>query len=569
MTKIELLPLYREIFDFLFEILLQKRREGEDFEFHLSPQWDNEHEIRFLRGRLRLSFLYLTENTFKPSLKLDVTCHTEEEGRSEEIKKYMKSESTIEELKKIFGFKFRSESRMTEITRDNLLISYTLIYTDYEEQSIKENLFPFLQDFIDNKKPKVAEYFKEWNFSMQRSEMERNILVAKEKWISEKYTEKYKNLEAEYSFRLLDIFVRDFRGIKNLAIEDIPANTQWIFLTGENGYGKTTILQAILLSLFGSEEEKNDTNAHKDAVLEAIVLDKEKKVTANLSYGMYGQNISFNYVPRSFKNHIVAFGSERLLTSIDGISVTGSLMGKENGKLKAIDSELYKMGINPDNPTLYPRFTLLKNTLCKFIPHLKDIHADGVERKTIYTEQDEEGNELPPVTFDKLAAGFKSMINLIGNIVLRLASDADNQANPELLSGVVIIDEIDLHLHPKMQRFLVEKLTALFPKVQFIVSTHSPIPLLGAPKETVILHVDRNAEEGITVEKLAIDWENFTPDVLFSSPIFDFKTITPKSHNQSLGVRTEYTYDETLLNDEVNRRINARSDKYKSIFGKS
>ena len=48
-----------------------------------------------------------------------------------------------------------------------------------------------------------------------------------------------------------------------------------------------------------------------------------------------------------------------------------------------------------------------------------------------------------------------------------------------------MIDELDLHLHPQWQRTIVESLRTAFPKIQFIASTHSPIPLLGAPNNSI------------------------------------------------------------------------------------
>ena len=64
--------------------------------------------------------------------------------------------------------------------------------------------------------------------------------------------------------------------------------------------------------------------------------------------------------------------------------------------------------------------------------------------------------------------------------------------NPNLLDnviketdGIVMIDEIDMHLHPSWQRKIVDSLTTTFPKVQFIFTTHSPTVLTNVPKENI------------------------------------------------------------------------------------
>ncbi|MBK8563034.1 MAG: AAA family ATPase [Saprospiraceae bacterium] len=53
--------------------------------------------------------------------------------------------------------------------------------------------------------------------------------------------------------------------------------------------------------------------------------------------------------------------------------------------------------------------------------------------------------------------------------------------------GIVIIDEIDLHLHPRWQRKIVRKLTEVFPKLQFIITTHSPLILGSIRSENIRL----------------------------------------------------------------------------------
>lgn len=114
---------------------------------------------------------------------------------------------------------------------------------------------------------------------------------------------------------------------------------------------------------------------------------------------------------------------------------------------------------------------------------------------------------------------------MIGDMIIRLSEEQPNIDDFTQLAGIVIIDEFDLHLHPKMQRELVERLTDTFPKVQFIVSTHSPIPFLGAPKNSVFIKVDRDKEKGITLEKLDIDISKLTPNTILTSPVFGFEDI--------------------------------------------
>ena len=88
---------------------------------------------------------------------------------------------------------------------------------------------------------------------------------------------------------------------------------------------------------------------------------------------------------------------------------------------------------------------------------------------TMIVEKD--GEELD---VNQLSQGEKSLLALVGDIARRLALLNPSLDNPLEGEGVVMIDEVDLHLHPKWQHDLIDKLVATFPNVQFILTTHSP-----------------------------------------------------------------------------------------------
>ena len=75
---------------------------------------------------------------------------------------------------------------------------------------------------------------------------------------------------------------------------------------------------------------------------------------------------------------------------------------------------------------------------------------------------------------NQLSQGEKSLFALVGDIARRLALLNPSLDNPLEGEGVVMIDEVDLHLHPKWQHDLIDKLVNTFPNVQFILTTHSP-----------------------------------------------------------------------------------------------
>ena len=77
----------------------------------------------------------------------------------------------------------------------------------------------------------------------------------------------------------------------------------------------------------------------------------------------------------------------------------------------------------------------------------------------------------------QLSDGEKCTMALFGDLARRLAIANPILENPLLGEGVVLIDEVELHMHPSWQRQILSKLSETFPNIQFIITTHSPIVL--------------------------------------------------------------------------------------------
>lgn len=102
----------------------------------------------------------------------------------------------------------------------------------------------------------------------------------------------------------------------------------------------------------------------------------------------------------------------------------------------------------------------------------------AVERKKLSIVVNKENSVLD---FSNLSDGEKGIITLFGDIARRLAIANENLGNPLEGNGIILIDEIDLHLHPSWQRKICHALVQTFPNCQFVVTTHSP-QILGELK---------------------------------------------------------------------------------------
>lgn len=128
----------------------------------------------------------------------------------------------------------------------------------------------------------------------------------------------------------------------------------------------------------------------------------------------------------------------------------------------------------------HPGLKAFRRALGKFMPEYTDICIERHPIGMILTKRRERLNA------EQLSDGEKIYLALIGDLCHRL-SLANPVGDPLLGEGIVLIDEIDLHLHPQWQSEIATALTATFPNIQFIVTTHSPHVINSVPTASLRL----------------------------------------------------------------------------------
>ena len=113
-----------------------------------------------------------------------------------------------------------------------------------------------------------------------------------------------------------------------------------------------------------------------------------------------------------------------------------------------------------------------------------------------------EGSRKVRIPLRQMSDGYRCSISLVADIAYRMAL-----LNPQLLenvvdetSGVILIDEVDLHLHPSWQQRILGILLSVFPKVQFIVTTHAPSVINSVKQENIRILTD----EGIVTAPVEV-----------------------------------------------------------------
>lgn len=114
---------------------------------------------------------------------------------------------------------------------------------------------------------------------------------------------------------------------------------------------------------------------------------------------------------------------------------------------------------------------------------LKELFEDetltlGFEQDRTYTFKITKGGQT--FGFNEMSDGFKAVLNIIADLIIRM-QDGNNVSSAYQKDGIVLIDEIETHLHLELQKMVLPFLTRLFPNIQFIVTTHSPFVLNSIP----------------------------------------------------------------------------------------
>ncbi|MFB1120895.1 AAA family ATPase [Dickeya dadantii] len=131
-----------------------------------------------------------------------------------------------------------------------------------------------------------------------------------------------------------------------------------------------------------------------------------------------------------------------------------------------------------------PQLDAVRQAIYRFMPGFSNLRVRRKPR--LHMSISKEGK---PFNVLQLSQGEKSLMALVGDIARRLAIMNPTLDNPLHGQGIVLIDEVDMHLHPSWQRSIIERLTTTFPHCQFILTTHSPL-VISDYKDVLVYSLD-------------------------------------------------------------------------------
>lgn len=350
---------------------------------------------------------------------------------------------------------------------------------------------------------------------------------------------------------LLGVKIKNFKGIKQWEINFKPG---FNLIKGDNGKGKTSILEAISVGLGGfvaglegvatrhfSKEEIRQVYTHVGYASYNKKYEVPVEVTMNVN--LYGKEIAWtrkrNSVnasrstvqPRDIckKAEEIANNDLRELPILAYLGAGRVWSQKREKSVNVFRKKYFRTVGYTDSLLEASNIKLLLNWCAKMeqlewkkemkIPEYEAvkkavayfmhcINLDG-NYEIFYDKQDEElmfkaDEKVLPVM--QLSAGYQSLIWMVFDIAYRMA--ILNPVKGEKIaetSGVVLIDELDMHLHPKWQWNVINALKKVFPNVQFIATTHAPI-LLISDRNTLLIDIENDKiDYGYTLYGLDIN----------------------------------------------------------------
>ncbi len=312
---------------------------------------------------------------------------------------------------------------------------------------------------------------------------------------------------------ITEIKVNHSRNVTDLTIPLSTEKRQHLILTGKNGSGKTSLL--LELNKYLSQIDNGNFQSYSSMKNNLKVFqnsyEKETKTNEKLTAenniklaedwlaNFGGTEIVFSTAPMTVFNKcqkgsfLLAFFDAKRQTSLTvptGIQKV-KLKKKYSLSEKASPNFLqYIVNLKADrsfarDDNESETVKKIDDWFNKFETRLKSIFSDE-KLKLKFDRKDYNFNIVPekgePLNFNTLPDGYSSIISIVSELLLRMEAHSSKSYD---LEGIVIIDEIETHLHVDLQKKILPFLTDFFPRIQFIITTHSPFVLQSISNATI------------------------------------------------------------------------------------
>ena len=324
---------------------------------------------------------------------------------------------------------------------------------------------------------------------------------------------------------------------------------RWTLLLGENGTGKSTVMRAVglvlagsaaLAELIGDPESWIRAGARECAIAADLeTADGEpRRIALRLRRGdtikdVYERNretldLLDRAIARSSRNYLViAYGASRRLSStkLSAQPVTARFGHRRANHVATLFSPdamlnpLETWAIDLHYRLQDAGLRMVDEAMAKLLPGMTFKGIDRQRRDLMFDTVDGE------VPLAYLSDGFQNMAAWCGDLLFRVTDTFEDYADPLTARGLLIVDEIDLHLHPVWQRQLRNFLGDMFPNFQFILTTHSPLTAQQAGAGELFLMRRPAPDRSPVLEVSPIEPRTMMVHQLLLSPAFGVDTM--------------------------------------------
>jgi len=365
----------------------------------------------------------------------------------------------------------------------------------------------------------------------------------------------------------------------------VEFNPGWTLLLGNNGGGKSTILRAVALALAGNDPRaaaagKKLLRMREDHGEVEIGIGNSRVVTSLVRDGQNvllkspqttalqaGQLLVLAFPALRGVSTVQVRGPTTMATPDPSVDDVAPLLeGVVDSRLDNLQQWVVNTSLRAESEPGGREARMLK-TFQELIADMVPGGALKFSRVDRQTWQVFLRAEYGEILFDSVSQGMSAILNWIGVLLQRLYDVYPRSPEPEREAAIVLIDEIDAHLHPEWQRRLVTLSREHFPNVQIIATSHSPL-LAGAVERAELRVVARDDETGeIRAEMPREDLSGQKAEDILVSSLFSLQTT--RSVEAEATIRRYFAlFQKTSLSPAEQLELDRLSDRLKELnFG--
>lgn len=380
------------------------------------------------------------------------------------------------------------------------------------------------------------------------------------------------------------IALSDVRSLGSLVLDFGTAEAgtrRWTLLLGENGCGKSSVLRAIALLLAGSEAlpellgepdawirngaqscriEGTLVTAQRDTREIALVIERGdglRTIFERNRASLAALDAAIAHADRNY--FVLGYGvSRRPASARSGTTFTDQYLRSPRARGLATmflpDAALVALeqwAMDLDYRKGESALVAVRRALDQLLPDMQFARIDREQRQIIFRTVDGE------VPLGQLSDGYQNMAAWCGDLLYRITETFPDRRDPLDTRGVLLIDELDLHLHPVWRRKLVDFLSATLPNFQFIATTHSALTAQQCGEGELYVIRREGAEQQPTLQPFVGEPRRMMLHQLLMSPMFGLETMDSVEVEQARAVVRELRTRKTALSATEKKQLAA------------